>query len=203
MLSIVNKYVNILLALYLLVISSSSIYKVNPNTNNNLSDIYFYLSIPKINLNKEVYYYNNKNNTVDKGIMLVNDYNMNSLKGSLILASHSGSSKISYFKNLHRLDINDLINIFYNNVKYTYKITRKYYIKKNGKFKYQDKNKNIYLITCDIKNKKRQIVYEGTLKIKENVRFLQKNRIFLHKKKEMGYVSEIYISVGEILNGVY
>ena len=202
MLSIVNKYVNILLLVFMLLHGSN---KINNSTNiiNNNYDVLFYINIPKINLNQKVYNFDSKNNNVDKGIMLISNYDLNNLKGSLILASHSGSSSISYFKHLHKLKSNDLVNIYYKDNKYTYKIINKYYIEKNGKFKYKDQDKKIYLITCDKNNKNKQIVYIGTLENKEKIRFLQKNRFFLHKKKEIGYLSEIYISVGEIINGVY
>ena len=37
-------------------------------------------------------------------------------KGNLILASHSGTSSISFFKNLYKLEVNDDVYVNYNNV---------------------------------------------------------------------------------------
>ena len=60
------------------------------------------LIIDKINLNRGFYSINSKYNNVDHNIMVVETSNMpNITNGNLILASHSGSSSISFFKNLY------------------------------------------------------------------------------------------------------
>lgn len=133
------------------------------NTNISKNDYYFMLNIPKIDLSKKVYNYNNKKNDVDKGIYLVKDYDLSSLEGSLILASHSGNSSISHFKNLHLLKEDDFVFIIYNDKSYVYQIDKIYKINKNGKFYYTDKDKQIFLITCDKKDKKKQLVFRGKL----------------------------------------
>ena len=145
---------------YLLLFFSINIGDYKYPSNNNS---YFELNIPSIDLYKEVYNYSDKNNDVNKGIYLVNNYDLNSLNGTLILASHSGSSSISYFKHLDKLNKNDLLYLTYNGYDYYYKINDIFKINKTGKFKYKDKNKTIYLITCDKKNKKKQIVFYGKL----------------------------------------
>lgn len=129
----------------------------------NNTDLYFKLNIPKINLNKNVYKYESKLNNVNKGLFLVNNYNLNTLSGALIIASHSGNSSISYFKNLEKLKVNDTLYLEYNRFNYMYEINDIFKIDKTGKFNYNNIDKTIYLITCDKKNSSKQVVYRGKL----------------------------------------
>lgn len=145
------------------------IYCNEPNINKRSIDVadikqdYFNLIIPKINLNQKVYKYNDKRNNVDKGVYLAKNYEFKKNNGSLILASHSGNSSISYFKDLNKVNIKDQIFIISNKNIYLYIITEIYKINKNGKFKYINDDKYLYLITCDKKNKKKQIVVRANL----------------------------------------
>lgn len=152
--------------LYLLLIFAGNYSSMVDDSNislNTKDSYYFILSIPSINLEEKVYEYNSNNNDVNKGIYLAKDYNFSNMKGSLILASHSGNSKISYFKNLNYLSNNDIVIIKKNDTTYYYKIIDNYKIEKNGSFKYKNLDNHIYLITCDKKNKKKQLVYTGKL----------------------------------------
>ena len=122
------------------------------------------LEIPKINLYQEFYPNDKEKNNVDKGIQVIETSKMPNQKSNLILASHSGSSKIAYFKNLDKLNINDIAFIYYQNKKYKYIITNIYDVEKTG---YVDikRNKNkqtLTLITCK-KNTNKQTIYIGYL----------------------------------------
>lgn len=139
---------------------NNSYFEINKVVSN---DYYFEISIPKIGLNEKVYRFKDPRNDVDKGVMIVKDYNFHNMKGSLILASHSGNSSISYFKNLHMIKKNDIVRILFNGDEYIYQINKIYKINKNGKFKYNNSDRTIYLITCDRNNKKKQNVYKGKL----------------------------------------
>ena len=55
------------------------------------------------------------------------------INGVLVMAAHSGTNNNAYFTNLDKLEINDRINIYYNNLKYQYEIIDYYKIEKNGK----------------------------------------------------------------------
>jgi len=70
--------------------------------------------------------------------------------GNVIIAGHSGSSTVSYFKNLYNLDIGDLIYLEYDNDVYKYKIDNKYLVKKTGNIEIiRDTNtKVVTLVTC-------------------------------------------------------
>lgn len=121
------------------------------------------LSIPKINLNRGFYEYTSPLNTVDKNIEVIETSKMpDVLNGNLILASHSGNSKIAYFKHLDELQIKDEVYVYYLNKKYKYIIASIYDRKKTGYIDIvRDKNKNtITLITCK-KNTNLQTVFIG------------------------------------------
>lgn len=126
-------------------------------------DYYFNLDIPKINLYVNVYRYNDSRNHVDKGIYLAKDFSFNKVDGALVLASHSGNSSISHFKHLNLLRVDDIVKISNNDIEYIYLIDNYYKISKNGKFKYINDDKYIYLITCDKKNKHKQLVCRAKL----------------------------------------
>lgn len=125
-------------------------------------DYFGYIEIPKINLKqglvKEDYKYNN----VDITIQTITPSNYPDVEGgNLILASHSGTSSISYFKNLYKLNNDDIIYIYYNKVKYTYKIVNIYTEPKSGQVNiYRDKNETtLTLITCTKNDDTTQTVY--------------------------------------------
>jgi LPXTG-site transpeptidase (sortase) family protein len=159
---------------YLIYIFIGFYLSLNNNYNQIVSnDYYFILNIPKINLSEKVYEYNDKNNDVNKGIFLAKEYDFNSFKGSLILASHSGNSSISHFKNLDKLDKDDIVSIIIDNRVIYYKIVDIFKIQKNGKFKYSNENETIYLVTCDKEYNKKQIVFKGKI-----IKICKKSQVF-------------------------
>ena len=119
------------------------------------------LDIPKINLKKGVYSKESTNNNIDRNILLLKESSMPDIEnGNLILAGHSGNSKNSYFKNLKKLNYDELAYIYYQGIKYAYKLVSKYEIIKNGEaIIHRNMNKNtLTLITCK-DNSNKQIVF--------------------------------------------
>ena len=118
------------------------------------------LKIPKIDLERGLVDVNSKYNNVNYNIEILKESSMPDVEnGNLILASHSGNSKISYFKNLNKLVLNDELIIVYKGKNYNYKVKNIYEIDKNGKAKII-RNKDINtltLITCK-RNSNKQIV---------------------------------------------
>ena len=139
--------------------------EVVDNTVNNKIDYEPYigiLKIPKINLERGFYDKNSSLNNVDYNILFHSNSNYpNEENGNVILASHSGTSSISYFKNLYLLEEEDLAYITYQNTLYTYKVKNIYYEEKDGNVAiYRDINKNILtLITCTKNDDSMQTVY--------------------------------------------
>lgn len=125
-----------------------------------------YLCIPKIKLKKGFYDIHSIHNKVSEGLEVINPSQMpNVKKGNLIIASHSGNSPISYFRDLDKLDLEDKLNIEYKHELYKYAIKRIYKVEKNGSVEIiRDKNKScLTLITCDKNDKTKQIVIIGEL----------------------------------------
>lgn len=121
-----------------------------------------YIRIPKINLEHGFVDKNSKYNKVNQNILVHTSSDYPDVKnGNLILASHSGSSSISYFKNLYKLGLYDDVYISYKNKEYHYKITKIYKDSKDGEVAIRrnyDKT-TLTLITCTKNDKKTQTVY--------------------------------------------
>lgn len=117
------------------------------------------LEIPKINLKRGLSqdkYYNNVNRNVE---ILKGSAMPNISKGNFILAGHSGSGRVAYFRNLNKLTIGDISYIYYGGIKYTYKVNNIYDIEKTGTATItRDLNKTtLTMITCR-HNTNKQIV---------------------------------------------
>jgi len=118
------------------------------------------LKIPKINLERGLVNPNSYLNNVNYNVEIVKGSSMpDQENGNVILAGHSGSARISYFKKLDNLSLGDMVYIDYNSKLYSYKVVDIYDIDKTGKAEIiRDKNKStLTLITCR-HNTKRQIV---------------------------------------------
>jgi LPXTG-site transpeptidase (sortase) family protein len=121
-----------------------------------------YLNIPKINLQRGFTDINSKYNKVSKNIYVHPSSSYpDKENGNLILASHSGTSSISFFKNLYKLELNDDVYVNYNNKDYHYKVTDIYTDVKDGDIGIRrNKNKTtLTLITCTKNDKTTQTVY--------------------------------------------
>lgn len=130
------------------------------------NNYYMILEIPKINLKKGLYSIDSNLNNVDFNLEILSSSSMPDTQNSnLIIAGHSGTSEVSYFKNLYKLTKDDYCYIYYNGSKYIYQITNIYSQPKIGKITiYRDNNlKTLTLITCTLNNNDMQTVYIGNL----------------------------------------
>ena len=81
------------------------------------------LEIPKISIKRNIYYQDSKYNSVEYNIQILKDSDMPDIKnGNVIFASHNGNSKVSFFKKLYKLSLNDEIILYYDGYKYIYKM---------------------------------------------------------------------------------
>lgn len=120
------------------------------------------LKIPKIDLERGFYDKSSSLNDVDHNILLHSNSDYpDKENGNVILASHSGTSSISYFKNLYKLEKGDLAYLTYQKNTYTYKVVNIYYEDKDGNLAiYRDINKTVLtLITCTKDNDSKQTIY--------------------------------------------
>lgn len=128
------------------------------------------LEIPKIDLQKGIYKMESKYNKVSRNIAILSpsDY-PDVVNGNFVLAAHSGSGYISFFRNLYKLNTGDVAYVYYDNYKYTYEITYIYTQQKTGTINvYRPYNKStLMLITCTKNDESTQTVYVAELINKE------------------------------------
>ena len=132
------------------------------DTSNNYESYLAVLKIPKVNLERGFYDKGSSLNNVDYNILFHSNSDYpDKLNGNVILASHSGTSSISYFKNLYKLELGDEAQINYKNTTYTYKVVNIYKEEKDGTIAiYRNKEKStLTLITCTKNDNAKQTVY--------------------------------------------
>ena len=122
------------------------------------NDVEYTLEIPKINLNKPCYFYSSKLNTVDKGLEQISNCKPNE-NCTIVIASHSGNSNISYFKNLELLSINDQAIIYFNQKKYLYLLKKITFQEKIGFITIPKNTYDLVLTTCNKDNENLQNIY--------------------------------------------
>lgn len=111
------------------------------------------LEVPKISLRKGIYSLNDKHNSVSYGIEMLSGSSFPDRDNTtLILASHSGNSSVSYFRNLIYLSKGDIVYLYYNGNKYMYEIIGCYKKKKDGYILVKDFGKGRFMILTTCKN---------------------------------------------------
>lgn len=120
---------------------------------------YGVLIIPKINMYLGFYDENNKNNDVNKNVMLINT----NIKNTYLLAAHSGTGKLAYFNDLRYLDIGDEIILKFNNKVNHYIVSSIRNEVKNGKINIKMEENQVILTTCNQIKKGYQLIVEGNL----------------------------------------
>ena len=118
------------------------------------------LKIPKIKLERGLVEPSSYLNNVKYNLQWIEGSSMpDQVNGNVIIAGHSGSARVSYFRKLDQLVIGDSVSIDYKNKTYNYKVVDIYDIEKTGTAEII-KNKNtttLTLITCR-HNTNKQIV---------------------------------------------
>lgn len=135
------------------------------DNNKNVSERYDYIGyveIPDINLKKGFLDINSKYNNIKYNVQVISPSQYPDVSnGNFILAAHSGNASISYFKNLYKLSIGNIVNVYYDGYLYKYKISNIYeQYKYNAINIYRDGNINtLTLVTCTKENKQNQTIY--------------------------------------------
>ena len=130
------------------------------------------LEIPKVNVNKGFTSIDSPYNNVNKNIQVVKGSTYPDVsKGNFIIAAHSGSSYLGYFKNLYKLTNGDVAYVNYKGNRYTYRIVNIYEQEKTGKIViYRNGNKScLTLVTCTKNSKTKQTVYILELETVEKI----------------------------------
>ncbi len=130
------------------------------------------LEISKLDLQQNIYEKNSKENDVDKNITLLTDICLLKEDCTLVLAAHSGSSAIAYFKNLDKLTIGDEAMLHYQDKTYLFELFSIEKVSKNGQLILKkEKGKYLLLTTCDKQDETKQDVYYFYLKDKKTLNF--------------------------------
>ncbi|MDO5568769.1 MAG: sortase [bacterium] len=122
------------------------------------------LEIPKIDLKTGVVMSSKDYSTMNRNVSIYPTSDMPNYKyGNTILFAHNGTSKVSYFRNIDRLEKDDVIFIYYDEIKYSYKVIDKYYVKENSKepLMRKDDKSIITLITCKKGNNRYRLIIVG------------------------------------------
>jgi len=121
-----------------------------------------WLSIPKINFKKGFTEIGHRYNTVARNIQVISPSDYPDVdKGNFIIAAHSGSTSISFFRDLWRLDLGDEAFVNYKGEDHRYVIKDIYTVPKTGTVAIR-RNKEVTtltLITCTRRDNTTQIVY--------------------------------------------
>ena len=109
------------------------------------------LKIPKINLEKGLVAKDSKYNNINYGVEILKESDSpDVINGNVILAAHSGTANISYFRNLDKINVGDAAIIYYQGKTYNYRFVKIYDIDKTGKAKIKRDNNTstLTLVTC-------------------------------------------------------
>ena len=85
----------------------------------------------------------------------------------MFIAAHSGTGRLAYFKNLDKLQINDVIKLEYKNINYTYQIKDIWEIKKNGTINVEKENNTQLVLTTCSPNKEGYQLIINSIQIKK------------------------------------
>ena len=124
------------------------------------------LEIPEIDLKKGIYALGSRYNTVSRNVSILSPSDYPDVQGgNFVLAAHSGNGYLSFFRNLYKLSTGSYAYIYYNNVKYTYKISYIYNQAKTGTINvYRPYGETtLMLITCTKDDESSQTVYVAEL----------------------------------------
>lgn len=144
----------------LLVLTFTNYYK-----RNELNEVLWQenkIIIEKINLEQNFKSY--ENSSVDEGIIFLKESNFDN--DFYILAAHSGNSKISYFKSLYKLVLNDKVMLVVSNKVKEFTVKEIKYVNKTGRIILPVGSTNtLYLTTCDKFDKNKQIIIKCVNKV--------------------------------------
>lgn len=122
--------------------------------------------IDKLNINKPLYNINSNKNNIEENITILKESVPPTEDNSiLIIAAHSGTGPIAFFKDLDKLNINDEIIINYNKNNYKYYVKDIWEEKKNGYIDVNKENKKqLVLTTCSPNNDGYQLIINCVIK---------------------------------------
>ena len=125
------------------------------------------LKIPKINLVQGFYNIDSKNNNVNKSVTILKESVLPGNMGSIMyLIAHTGYGYLAYFKDLDKLELDDMVYVDINNNNYQYIVSDIYEVERNGKITVNHNINENYLVlsTCSDNKTKQLVVISKLLK---------------------------------------
>ena len=121
------------------------------------------LEIPTINLKRGLVSPNAQYNNVEENIaILAGSTFPNGDASNLILAAHSGRSRVSFFSNLYQINLGDNVYFYFNNSKYIYQVIDIYTQPREGYISVRERTHDMLtLTTC--KDRYYQLIVIGKL----------------------------------------
>ena len=124
------------------------------------------IKIDKRKINNPIYEKGSINNNIDKNVIILDESDYpDKQNGTVLIGAHSGTAKESYFKNLNKLVIGDVIKLIYRDKLYTYKVDKISKDNKDGKISinYKNKKNRLVLFTCYPKDKNNYLIVSSYL----------------------------------------
>jgi len=120
------------------------------------------LQIPSISLRLGLVSPSSPYNHVDSNITIISPSSMPDVeKGNLIIAGHSGTGYLAFFRNLYKLELGQEASVTYQQQRYTYRLANIYNEEKNGfvSIRRNVNKKTLTLITCTKDSDTMQTIY--------------------------------------------
>ena len=132
----------------------------NQSNQNEKYEIAAVLEIPDLNL-RRVLTYDDVYNDIKYNVQIISGKMPDNDKNNLILAAHSGNGQASFFSKLSMLTDESEIYIYYNGIKYVYRIFDYYEVTKSNQIlvKRNREFNTLTLITCSEIDNNKQIIY--------------------------------------------
>lgn len=124
-------------------------------------EIFLTLSIPKLSFSKEVYCIDSVFNDVSYNVKIL-DYSSIDRR-IFFFAAHSGNGDNCYFNDLIYLEKGDFVVVKIKNDEFCYVIEEIFLIDKDGTFEFVDMDDSLFLITCSLVYKNKQLIVRGSL----------------------------------------
>lgn len=137
----------------------------NPYKNNNIN----VLEIPKIDLANIVEKMNSNNSNLNKSLVYYKTLNYNN---KIVIFGHSMAGYGLYFNRLDELQFNDIVFLYHNNYKITYKVIETAIIKNTDTYILDEERgkKELLLVTCTKKEKKMRLMVKLRIKSLEKLK---------------------------------
>ena len=147
-----------------------NINKANNKSNASQNEYVAVVEIPSINLKRGLVSKDSPLNNIKYNISILPESDTpDSVDGNVILASHSGNTRVAFFKDLYKLKLSEYVYIYYDKYKYTYEIIEIDNQEKTGTISIKNANyPTLILTTCNQQDKNKQLVISAKL-IDKNV----------------------------------